>query len=148
MAPDLQRLVDTFYLALVVWREARGEGQDSMAAVAWSIVNRVLNPKWWGASVQTVITKKWQYSSMTDPHDAQLTTWPSDTDPTWALSLDLAQRVLNGSIRNPVAGADSYYDTSIPPPNWADPQKFVAQIGRIRFYNLDGDHPQNKEMHT
>jgi len=92
----------------------------------------------------SVVTKKWQYSSMTDPHDQQLTTWPSDNDPWWAACIVAAKNVLCGYAPNPVLGADSYYDVSIPPPAWAEQSKFVAQIGRIRFYDLDGDHPQNE----
>jgi len=145
MNSALQTLINTFYLGLVTWREARGEGASCMTAVAQSIMNRVNSPKWWGTSVSSVVTKKWQYSSMTDPRDQQLTTWPQDGDPEWECAMCIARDVIAGSAANPAPGADSYYDISIPPPNWADPTKFVAQVGRIRFYNLDGDHPQNKE---
>jgi hypothetical protein len=54
-------LCDHFYLALAVWREARGESAEGQVAVACSIINRVANPKWWGATVDEVITKRWQY---------------------------------------------------------------------------------------
>ena len=139
MTPELQKINDIFYLALVIWREARGEGRECMTAVAQSIMNRVKNPKWWGTNVTSVCTKKWQYSSMTDPNDKQLTTWPG-LDPWWTMALEVAQKVYEGQIDNIVPGADSYYDISIPPPKWADQTKFVKQVGRIKFYNLDDDH--------
>jgi spore germination cell wall hydrolase CwlJ-like protein len=139
MTPELQRINDIFYLALVTWREARGEGTEGMTAVACSIMNRVKNPKWWGKDVTSVITKKWQYSSMTDPNDKQLSTWPGN-DPWWDKALTVAQVVYDSKVENPVGGADSYYDISIPPPKWADQTKFVKQVGRIKFYNLDDDH--------
>jgi spore germination cell wall hydrolase CwlJ-like protein len=139
MNPELKRINDIFFLALVTWREARGEGVACMTAVACSIMNRVNNPKWWGTDVTSVVTKKWQYSSMTDPKDRQLTTWPG-LDPWWEQALTIAQTVYDAKVENPVQGADSYYDISIPPPKWADDTKFVKQVGRIKFYNLDDDH--------
>src|SRR3990172_10413739 len=65
----------TFYLALAIWREARGEPQLGRTAVGYSILNRVARPSWWGRTVDEVITKKWQYSSLTDPRDKQLPRW-------------------------------------------------------------------------
>lgn len=139
MSPDLKRINDIFFLALVTWREARGEGKECMTAVAHSIMDRVRSPKWWGTDVTSVVTKKWQYSSMTDPKDRQLTTWPG-LDPWWEAALQIAADVYDQKVPNPVPDADSYYDISIPPPKWADQTKFVKQVGRIKFYNLDDDH--------
>jgi N-acetylmuramoyl-L-alanine amidase len=138
MTDELQRISDVFYLGLVVWREARGEGTECMTAVAHSIMNRVNNPKWWGKDVISVVTKKWQYSSMTDPNDKQLTTWPGN-DPWWEKALQIAANVYDGKTENPVPGADSYFDISIPNPKWAAEANFVRQVGRIKFYNLDND---------
>jgi spore germination cell wall hydrolase CwlJ-like protein len=85
-----------------------------------------------------VLFKRWQYSSLTDPRDPQLTTWPKD-DPVWGQCLYVADGVLNGVFSNPVPGADSYHDISIPAPAWATPEMFVKQIGKLRFYNVDKD---------
>jgi N-acetylmuramoyl-L-alanine amidase len=138
MSPELTRINDIFYLALVTWREARGEGIEGMTAVTYSIMNRVKNPKWWGTDVTSVVTKKWQYSSMTDPNDKQLTKWPG-LDPWWSAALQVAADVYDAKVPNPVPGADSYFDISIPNPKWATDDKFVKQVGRIKFYNLDSD---------
>ena len=129
---------DTVFMALVIWREARGESQEGQIAVAHSILNRVKRPSWWGRSVTEVLFKKWQYSSMTDPNDRQLTTWPKD-DTVWGQCLFVADGVLNGTMANPVPGADSYHDLSIQAPAWATPDMFVRQIGRLRFFNVDLD---------
>ena len=110
-----------------------------MTAVVHSIMDRVRSPKWWGKDVASVCTKKWQYSSMTDPNDKQLTTWPG-LDPWWDMALQVAADVYDKKVPNPVPDADSYYDISIPPPKWADTTKFVKQVGRIKFFNLDDDH--------
>lgn len=139
----LRRITETFYLGFVVWREARGEEPAARAGVAFSILNRVTSPKWWGNDVASVVTKPWQYSSMTDPHDPQLVKFPLLTDPSWLGCLQVAIDALTGRISSPCEGADSYHDTSIAAPKWARPEMFVCQIGRLRFFNTDGDHPGN-----
>ena len=132
--PKLQQICDTFYLAIVLWREARGEEFDAVKGVANVIMNRVKDPKWWGHDVTSVVTKRWQFSSMTDPKDPQLATWPQPEDPSWWNCMALAADVLSGKLVDNVAGANSYYDISIPPPKWATNDIFVKQIGRLRFY--------------
>jgi spore germination cell wall hydrolase CwlJ-like protein len=131
-------MTEAVFLALVIWREARGEGLSGQVAVACSILNRVQRPSWWGKTVMEVLFKRLQYSSMTDKRDRQLVVWPG-WDPIWEQCLSVAQNALAGKLPNPVVGADSYYDTSIPAPNWATSDTFVKQVGRIRFHNLDHD---------
>lgn len=135
-----QDFADRVWLAFVTWREARGEGVEGRVAVMFSILNRVQRPSWWGTSIQTVLFKKWQYSSLTDPNDPQLTKWPSDEDPSWKACLSTAFEVMGGRMENPVPGADSYHDISIPSPYWATPEMFVKQVGRLKFYNVDLDY--------
>jgi spore germination cell wall hydrolase CwlJ-like protein len=137
---SLQRMSDVTLLALVLWREARGESRDAKVAVAHSIRNRVERPSWWGKTLLEVLFKKWQYSSVTDPNDPQRITWPSPLDASWWECMGIARDVLAGALPNPVPGADSYYDLSIPAPKWADPKAFIARIGNLRFYDLDHDH--------
>lgn len=131
---------DVFMLALVMWREARGEPTEGLVAVGYSIMNRVDRPSWWGFTVLSVVAKKWQYSSMTDPNDKQLTMWPKDEDSQWQRCLSLAQQIYGKEIPNPAPGADSYFADTIPPPKWADEKKFVVKIGHHSFYDLDSDH--------
>lgn len=135
---------DPTFLALVLWREARGESIEAKAGVAYAILNRVARPSWWGKSVTGVLFKKWQFSSMTDPNDRQLTTWPDENDPSWAACLSLANVVISGGAINPVPGADSYHDISIQPPKWTATARFVKQIGRIKFYDVDHDWETKK----
>ncbi len=138
MTPE--QAVALVFLALTVWREARGEPHESKLGVAFSILNRVARPTWWGRDVLSVVTKKWQYSSLTDPKDPQLRSWPSPAEDAWPECLEVARLVLEDLVRNPVPGADSYYDDSIPPPAWTAHARFVCQLGRIRFYDVDHDH--------
>jgi spore germination cell wall hydrolase CwlJ-like protein len=140
------RITDHFLLALCIWREARGEPYMSRVAVACSIMNRVKNPKWWGTDIQSVVTKKWQYSSMTASSDVQLILFPTRDDRRWYECLQVADDAMYGRLNNPVPGADSYFDNSIAPPNWADPRKFIGAVGAFRFYNLDGDVEANAAL--
>ena len=140
----MNRCDEITFAALTAWREARGAKSDEcIAGVVHSILNRVRRPSWWGRDILSVVFKKWQYSSLTDPRDPQLTTWPKRDEPSWERCLRITQGVLDGSIDNPVPGADSYHDTSIKPPYWATPDKFVWQIDRILFYDLDQDYEKD-----
>ena len=131
---------DLAFLALVCWREARGEPFLGKVAVVHSILNRVKRPCWWGDTVLNVVGKREQYSALTHPGDANLIKWPRSEDPSWQECLKAAELVLAGAIPNPVPGADSYWDISIPAPYWATPENFVASIGKLRFHDVDQDH--------
>lgn len=132
-------------LALTIWREARGEPFDGKMAVAHSIKNRVDHPSWWGNDIISVLTKKWQYSSLTDPNDKQLTTWPKSDDHLFEECLVIADGVLGGLYQTTLTrGADSYYDDSLKGdnmPKWAKehPERYVGKIGKLNFYNMDCD---------
>jgi hypothetical protein len=135
------QMYEMVLLAITIWREARGESREAKIAVGCSVRNRVQNPKWWGTDYISCLTKKWQYSSMTDPKDRQLTTWPAATDDVFEECLEIAEGVISGRLVSPATpGADSYYDLSIPPPKWAAEDKRVGQVGRLIFYNLDQDY--------
>jgi len=131
---EQRKACELFLLALTVWREARGESEEAQAAVAHSILTRANHPSWWGNDIVSVITKRWQYSSITDPRDPQLTNWPHLADPSWEKAISIAEGVLSGTIPNPSPEADSYYDTSIPPPYWTKTSQQIAKIGRLCFY--------------
>jgi cell wall hydrolase len=138
---EKQKAADLAFLALTIWREARGETDEVRTAVAYSILTRVQRPCWWGNDIMSVVFKKWQYSSMTNPHDAQLVAWPVTGSASWIGCLEIADRVSGGTIPNPAAGADSYYDISRPAPAWATPDSFVKAIGKLRFYRVRAPVP-------
>lgn len=133
------RCAETIFLALAVWREARGESREAQEAVAMSILNRVERPSWWGKDVMGVVFKKWQVSSLTDPKDRQLVVWPSSGLVSWNLAMEIADDAISDKLQHPAPGADSYHDISIPPPKWATKENFVCQIGKLLFYNVDYD---------
>jgi N-acetylmuramoyl-L-alanine amidase len=141
---EQRRMTEVFYLGFVAWREARGETREVKLGVVFSILNRVASPKWWGTDISSVVIKPWQYSSMTNPHDLQLTKFPLLSHASWLESLQVAIEAYDGCAANSCPGADSYHDVSISAPGWARPEAFVCQLGRIRFFNTDGDHPENE----
>lgn len=145
MEPDYitcRTTTERFLLGLVVWREARGEGNLGRTAVAFSVMNRVARPSWWGWDLCEVIGKKWQYSSLAAPGDPQLILWPKLTDRSWLECLTIAAQVLGGQLRNPVPGADSYHDISIDTPAAMATGRACGQIGRLKFFDVDHDYEQ------
>jgi len=134
---------DHYYLALTIYREARGESVECRVAVGCSILNRVARPSWWGASVNEVVTKRWQYSSLTDPKDPQLSrAWPTLKEKAWQECWEIARLLLADQLPNPVPGADSYYDVSISAPPWTAAARRVTQIGKIVFWDVDHDYQE------
>lgn len=136
----LSEAADRVFLALMIWREARGESAEARAAVGYTVVERLRSRvAWWGTDVLSVLFCKWQYSSLTDPRDRQLATWPREDQQAWQQCLELADLILSGTINNPAPGADSYFDRSIRAPNWATRERHIADIGQLRFYRVGGD---------
>ena len=128
-------------LALVVWREARGEGRDGMRAVAHVIRNRVeaahLPDQW-----DNVIEAKWQFSSLTAPGDSQLVIWPRSPDPAFDEAMEIAELIFAGNDFDLTNGAHFYANLDLVPEGssfWAiandtmnHPQ--TAKIGHHTFF--------------
>jgi spore germination cell wall hydrolase CwlJ-like protein len=127
-------------LALVIWREARGEGSQCMTAVGCAIRNRVKRPGWWGKDYISVISKKWQFSSMAAPGDPQLIRYPQTGDGSFEQAMQIAEWVINETAFNVFPGADSFFDESIPRPKWATDETYCGKIGRMEFHNVDHDY--------
>jgi spore germination cell wall hydrolase CwlJ-like protein len=134
---------NVYLLALLVYREAGGEPDEGKVAVAYTVMTRAQHPCWWGTTPYDVITKREQYSSMTHLGDPQTVKFPSMADPVFRRCLEIADKVMLFSIPNPALRADSYYaawmDAKGMTPKWADPAKFICQIGGHKFYSLGGD---------
>jgi spore germination cell wall hydrolase CwlJ-like protein len=135
--------VEFALLVTVVGREARGESQDAMLGVAWSIRNRVDHPGWWGNSWETVITKPMQYTSIAPPtgdHDPNLTVYPDLTNDRWMQVAEAAEAAYWAVGKDPVFGATHYFDKSLDatPPQWtkAPTSVHVCDIGDLRFWKV------------
>lgn len=100
---------DLSALMLVIWREARGEGQDGMRAVAHVIKNRVLSagfPK----TIHGVIFQKNAFTSMTVLGDPEFNLQPEANDPQYTFCKVIAPEVLSGSDEDNTYGAVYYAD--------------------------------------
>lgn len=116
--------------ALCIWREARGEGRDGMRAVAHVIRNRKTPEH----GVFDVVTKKWQFSSMTAIGDPQTIVFPNPSDPIFQEAVQIAQDVLQASDPDLTNGADHYFNPHVVLPEWASRMTKVASIGNHDFY--------------
>jgi len=129
---------DQDLLALVIWREARGETHDAKFAVGCSIRNRVQHPRWWGRSYHTVILDPWQYSSF-NANDSNSQKFPHPGDEAFADCEAAASSVISGDA-DTTGGAVSYFDKSLDahPPKWASSPQFkqCPDIGDFHFYAL------------
>ena len=130
-----QKSVDVVLVALVIWREARGESSQGKLGVAAVIRNRAAMPGWWGNDVMSVCVKPWQFTSMTGAGDANLIKWPKASDTSWQQSLAAAEMMLTDGAADPTSGATHYHDVSIEKPTgWGDKIEFITQIGKLKFY--------------
>lgn len=125
-------------LALLIWREARGEDELARQAVACCVRERVNRPGWWGDDWVSVCSLKYQFSSLGAPGDPQLIIWPQSWDSNFSQCLAIAAGVIAGQIKHPAPGANSYFDDSIKnhPPDWAKPENYCGKIGKLNFYRV------------
>jgi spore germination cell wall hydrolase CwlJ-like protein len=129
-------------LALVVWREARGEPLEGKLAVANVIRNRVeathLPDQW-----DNIMERKWQFSSLTAPGDGMLVQWPLPSDPTWVDSMGVAERVYTLGNCDNTQGATFYANLSVVDPPWAHTMTETVKIGHHTFFR---DTPPSKDV--
>lgn len=133
------------FLALMIWREARGASHDGQVAVGYTVINRVGRPSWWGKTLDQVLFKLYQYSSMAAPGDPQLINYPRLTDPSWRECLHVANAVLSGEPVVQFPGADSYHDSSIPTPPRMATGRYCGEIVSpqglsLKFFDVDHDY--------
>lgn len=129
---------DLYLWALCVWREFRGESPEAMIAGAWVMRNR-LDRKTFGATMQDVLTREYQFSAMTAKCDPNTVLWPNQwmSKPdaaAWLRAQGIVRRVAEAQPEDdPTHGATHYYATSIPEPSWAYEMTTTAKIGRTVF---------------
>ena len=97
-------------LALMIWREARGEGIDGMRAVAHVAWNRAGKKE---QALATVITKDAQFTSINPykkTYDEQLDVWPSPLDQRFQEAMTIAHEVIKLVSVDPTNGATYYWN--------------------------------------
>jgi spore germination cell wall hydrolase CwlJ-like protein len=125
-------------VAATLWGEARGEGPDGIAAVAWVIRNRVARPAWWGKDWTSVCLAHAQFTCWWDAQAPRLRV-VDVSDTRFGQCLTIAAEVMGGGGADPTGGADHYYADTIAPPAWARDRTPVAVIGHHRFFKLGPD---------
>ncbi len=123
--------------ARTAWGEARGEGNNGMAAVLCVGRNRASRPAWWGHDLCSVFLHPWQFScwNAADVNLPKILTI-TDMDPQFREAIALAQALVGGHLTDMTKGADHYYDTRSPRPAWASSQFYCCTIGHHAFYRV------------
>jgi spore germination cell wall hydrolase CwlJ-like protein len=138
MARRLEELDDLEVMALTVWGEARGEGVEGQAAVAWVIRNRARWPRrsWWGGDIRSVCLKRWQFSAWNaqDPNREKMLDLCPD-DPALAAVREICRKVLAGAIPDPTRGC-THYCTHASRPAWKRGRDPKTTVGRHAFYQI------------
>lgn len=121
--------------ALTAWRECRGGGVQGMQSVLNVLINRAAHRK---TSIYEEAVRKWQFSSMTAPGDANLVLFPTAIDPQWAEALTLMDQASHGLLDDITGGATYYYSPAGMPggvaPKWAATMTQTVTIaGQIFF---------------
>ncbi|MBI4999753.1 cell wall hydrolase [Candidatus Gottesmanbacteria bacterium] len=132
---------EVMLLARTIYGEAGGEPKEAKIGVGWAIRNRVEDlANRWGKTYHEVILAEGQYDSLWNRWTYDKVRNPPINDPkeknAWKESYDAAQKVIDGKIDDPTNGANHFYATTIPKPDWADESKFTTQIGITRFHKL------------
>lgn len=136
---------DLHSMALCVWKEARGEGQIGMQAVAHVISNRVGTPGF-ARTLHDVVYGKNQFTSMSVPHDPEFNLVPPPGDPQFSYCTTLCPQVLNKSDADPTHGAHYYENAATATSGWfgrviagpdgngTEGHSLSACIGKQKFY--------------
>lgn len=136
---------DTILLARLLFGEARGESREYKINVAYSVLNRTGQRKWWGNTLNEVILKPHQYScfNKNDPNYKGVMDPLSVSSGAWNECVQVARYVLSNPNQDTTNGATHYYSTWIPSPSWTsekDPVKVIQNcdgIHQTKFYKLE-----------
>lgn len=140
---DNEREVDI--LARTVYGEARGESAKGQQAVMQTILNRVKKGGWWGATIEDVCKKPYQFScwnpetvGATDSasvanYDKMMSVTTSD--PTFEYIYTIAKSaVANGGLGVDYSNGATHYHAKSVSPSWANKLTKTAEIGSHIFY--------------
>lgn len=129
---------DRQVLARTAWGEARSLGELGMRLTLNTVQNRVKSGvTWWGRTPREVCLKRFQYScwNTNDVNRPKLLS-VTENDPEYKLALDLAQSLLDGTLKDASGGADSYFDRRLTRwPTWSLGRKPVFVLLPHLYFN-------------
>lgn len=135
-----EELSDEELLALVMWREARGEGPDGMRAVGHVCKNRATHPGF-PKTLREVILQANAFTSMTVPTDPEYRLFPGPEDPQHNFCLESSRSILAGLDDDPTMGACYYWNPAMEHSSWFEnhvatspEHPLVARIGSQEFF--------------
>lgn len=135
-APDLD-VVDAHWMALTMWGEARGSGDEGMRAVGHVIDNR---RRAGGRYVTDTVSEAYQFSCWNagDPNLRAMQTIDdlpraSEGYQAWQAARRIADEILAGRSEDPTGGALFYHATYVAP-RWSRGVAPVARIGNHLFF--------------
>lgn len=130
-------------LARTVYGEARGETAQGQQAVLSTILNRVKKGGWWGATIEEVCKKPWQFScwnyettsdkSGRANYERMISVTTSDPD--FAYIYELSKTAVeNGGLLTDYSNGATHYHARSVSPSWAGKLTKTAEIGNHVFY--------------
>ena len=122
-----------FLLALAIWREARGEGEEGMQAVGCVLRNNLkgqLTIEAWS----NILLHPFFISSLTAINDPEERKWPQIDDKQFEDAYHLAVGIYGNTIPDNTNGATHYFNPSVILPDWAKKMAKVCTIGHHDFY--------------
>lgn len=125
-------------LDLALWREARNQTDEAIAAVACSIFNRTKKPMWWNwytvDNYAAVILYPFAYSSFLSS-DPNFKLAPKANDLVIPRIVAITAKIRAGEYPDTVDGAQSYY-SGLQVPGWAAAQTHVIDVGAFKFFRV------------
>lgn len=132
-------VVDAHWMALTMWGEARGQGEEAMRAVGHVIHNRWQSARR-GAFVTDTVSEAYQFSCWNegDPNRAAMLNIhalprASAEYRLWQAARRLAAEILAGRSADPTGGALFYHSKAVRP-RWSQGVPPVAEIGGHLFF--------------
>jgi spore germination cell wall hydrolase CwlJ-like protein len=119
-------------LALAMYWEARGESDEGMTAVGWTIMNRVASPAFPATPCAVVYdggeTLPCQFSWYCDGRSDRPREWSS-----WQRAMRIAERLVTRPPHDPTGGALYFHSTTVES-QWHRRRVRTARIGGHLFY--------------
>lgn len=131
----MRALHDLYWLALLIYLEARNQSDDGMLAVAWVVCTRANEKK---ISIQDTVMMAYQFSALntTDPNRMKIDDAPFS--PEWGRCMRAAAGAYFALSENPAPRATHYINPKVLPklPSWYRRDAIIRAIGDHEFLRV------------